>query len=385
MIKAVVGGKVITMTGRTYDPGIVLFQDGIILAVGDQLEIPDGAEVFRADGKVVMPGLIDAHCHVGITEEIYQEEGDDLNEFSDPITPHLRAIDAINPEDLAFADAIRGGVTTVGTGPGSGNVIGGESLVMKTWGSSVDAMVLRQPAGLKVALGENPKRCYGQKQKAPMTRMATAGLLRQNLVAAQNYGQKLVCLAKKVDEVPERDLKMEAVLRALQRQIPVKVHAHRADDILTALRIGDEFNLRITIEHGTEAHKLVEELLKRGIPVVAGPSLINRAKVELKDKTFKTPGILAKAGIKVALMTDHPVIPIEYLSLCAALAVKEGMAEDDALLAITRNPAEILGVDDRVGSLDPGKDADILVLSSSILDIRTRVEMVFINGNLIWS
>jgi len=218
-----------------------------------------------------------------------------------------------------------------------------------------------------------------------MTRMATAGLLRQNLVAAQNYGQKLAISAKKTDEVPERDLKMEAVLRALQRQIPVKVHAHRADDILTALRIGDEFNLWITIEHGTEAHKLVEELLKRGIPVVAGPSLINRAKVELKDKTFKTPGILAKAGIKVALMTDHPVIPIEYLSLCAALAVKEGMAEDDALLAITRNPAEILGVDDRVGSLDPGKDADILVLSSSILDIRTRVEMVFINGNLIWS
>ncbi len=382
-IKAIAGGRVITMTGQVYDPGIVLFRDGVVLEVGSRLAIPDQAEVFSAEGKVVMPGLIDAHCHVGITEEIYQREGDDLNEFSDPITPHLRALDAINPDDLAFMDAVRGGVTTLGIAPGSGNVIGGQSLVLKAWGATVDAMVLKHPAGLKVALGENPKRCYGEKQKAPMTRMATAGLLRQTLVAAQQYGQKLMAQALKGGEAPERDLKLEAVWEALQGKMPVKVHAHRADDILTALRIGDEFSLQLTLEHGTEAYKLADELAARKIPVVAGPNLTTRAKVELKEKSFKTPGLLARAGVKVALMTDHPVIPIEYLSLCAALAVKEGMDEDAALLAVTLNPAEILGVAERVGSLSPGKDADLLVLSGPILDIRTRVEQVFINGNLV--
>ncbi|NLK51027.1 MAG: amidohydrolase family protein, partial [Syntrophomonadaceae bacterium] len=279
-----------------------------------------------------------------------------------------------------FTDALRGGVTTVGVAPGSGNVIGGETLAMKTWGRTVDNMVLRQPAGMKVALGENPKRCYGEKQKVPMTRMATAGLLRQALVAAQNYQQKIQVLKSKPGEVLERDLKMEALLPVLERKIPLKVHAHRADDILTALRIGDEFGLALTIEHGTEAHKLLPEFLDRKVPVIVGPSLSNRAKVELKDKSFQTPGILARAGIKVALMTDHPVIPVEYLSVCAALAVKEGMTEEEALKAITLNPAEILGVAERVGSLVPGKDADFLVLSGSILDVRTRVEQAFING-----
>jgi imidazolonepropionase-like amidohydrolase len=384
MIRALIGGKVLTMAGPVYDPGIVLIKDGIILAVGEHLAIPAEAEVYPVEGRVVMPCLIEAHSHIGICEEIYQEEGDDLNEFSDPITPHLRALDAINPEDLAFRDAIRGGVTTVGTGPGSGNVIGGETVVMKTWGRTVDEMVFRQPAGLKVALGENPKKCYGQKQKMPMTRMATAALLRQTLVAAQNYRDKLKHLSQKPDEVPERDLKLEAVLRALNQDVPVKVHAHRADDIMTALRIGEEFGLDMVIEHGTEAHKIVEELLRRKVPVVVGPSLSSRSKVELKDKTFQTPGILARAGIKVALMTDHPVIPIEYLSLCAALAVKEGMSETDALKAVTINPAEILGVSERVGSLAPGKDADLLILSGSILDVRSRVEMVLVNGNLVW-
>lgn len=384
-IRAVVGGRVITMTGQIYDPGTVLFCDGVILEVGSRIAIPDQAEVFAAEGKVVMPGLIDAHCHVGITEEICQREGDDLNEFSDPITPHLRALDAINPEDLAFTDAVRGGVTTLGIAPGSGNVIGGQSVVLKTWGAAVDSMILRHPAGLKVALGENPKRCYGEKQKAPMTRMATAGLLRQTLAAARHYGQKLAAREQIGDGLPERDLKLEAVWEALQGKIPVKVHAHRADDILTALRIGDEFGLQLTLEHGTEAYKLADELIRRKIPVVAGPNLTSRAKVELKERHFRTPGRLAQAGVKVALMTDHPVIPIEYLSLCAALAVKEGMDEGAALLAITRNSAEILGVADRVGSLAPGKDADLLVLSGSILDLRSRVEQVFINGNLVYS
>lgn len=370
------------MNGEVYNPGMVLIKEGRIIAVENCKNIPDDAEVINAEGKIIIPGLIDAHCHVGMAEEVYQE-GDDLNELTNPVTPHLRALDAVNPADLAFADAIRGGVTTVGTGPGSGNVIGGETLVLKTVGTTIDTMVLKQPAGLKVALGENPKYCYGQKHKMPMTRMATAGLLRETLVAAQNYYQKIN--NRKESDVLERDLKLESVLRVLKKEIPLRAHAHRADDILTALRIADEFDLDITIEHGTEAHKIVKELVKRKVAVVVGPSLINRAKVELKERTFRTPGILAKAGIKVALMTDHPVIPIEYLSLCAALAVKEGMTELDALKAITINPAEILGVSERVGSLVPGKDADLVVLSGSIFDVRTRVEKVMVNGEIVYS
>jgi len=387
---------VLTMAGAVYDPGWVLIDDaGLIAGVGRWKEgevfFPAGTEIINAQGKVVMPGLVEAHCHVGILEEIYRDDGDDLNETTDPVTPHLRAIDAINPEDVAFNDALLGGVTTLGTGPGSANVFGGETAVLKSCPSPVvDRMVLRQPAGLKIALGENPKRIYGGQQKSPRTRMATAALLRQTLVAAENYGRRLggEILAEdnkgKTASHPERDLKLEAVLRALRGEIPVRAHAHRADDIMTAIRIADEFGLRLTIEHGTEAHKVAPELAARNIPVVVGPLLSNRSKVELKDKDFRTPLLLYEAGVKIAFMTDHPVTPIQHLWLCAALAVKEGLPVEAALQAITINAAEILGVADRVGSLERGKDADILILSGAPLEISTRIEQVIINGKTVF-
>ena len=379
MEQAIIGARVLTMTGKVYDPGFVLTANGKIVALGlmaDCPRLPSSIQVLDAAGRTVMPGLVEAHCHVGILEEVYRDDGDDLNETTDPVTPHLRAIDAINPEDLALADARRGGVTTICTGPGSANVIGGENLVIKTRpAAGVDALVLKQPAGLKIALGENPKRSYGSQKKAPCTRMATAALIRQTLVSAQNYQRK---------PDADRDLKLESVLRALRREVPLHAHAHRADDIMTAVRIADEFALDLVLVHGTEAHKVAPELARRGIPVVVGPTLGSRAKVELKDKTFETPRRLLEAGIKLALMTDHPVIPIQYLWLCAALAVKEGLPEEEALQAITIFPAQILGVDHRVGSLAVGKDADLLVLSGSILEVATRVERVMIDGEFVF-
>lgn len=354
----------------------MLVDKGKIIAIGPTVPFEPGTEVINATGKIIMPGLIDAHCHLGIAEEIYRVEGDDTNEHTDPVTPHLRALDAINPQDQGFQDAILGGVTTVGVGPGSANVIGGEHVVIKTWGRVIDRMVLRQPAGMKVAFGENPKRIYGEQKKMPATRMGTAALLRENLVKAQNYRAKLSLSQNLV----ERDLKMEALVKVLNREMPLRAHAHRADDILTAIRIAEEFAVDLIIEHCTEGHLIVEELGHRRLSCIIGPTLTTRAKVELKERTFKTPGVLASAGIPVALMTDHPVIPVQYLSLCAALAVKEGMDEDSAMRAITIDAARILGVADRIGSLEPGKDADFIILSGPLFDVRSRVEAVFING-----
>lgn len=381
---ALTGGRVVTMAGKTYENGTVLVDGGKILEVGDNVQIPQGSEIIDVAGKVVMPGLVEAHCHIGVLEEIYRWEGDDGNEYSDPVTPHLRAIDAINPDDLAFRDALEGGVTTVMTGPGSANVIGGQSLVMKTYGRVVDDMVIKMPAGLKIALGENPKRAYGSAKKAPVTRMATAGLLREHLVKAGNYLRKLQLAEKDPDKAPDRDLRLEPLVKVLKREMPLRAHAHRADDIMTAIRVAEEFGVDIIIEHCTEGHKIAGELAKRKIRVISGPTMTNRAKVELKEKSFLTPGILHKAGVKLAIMTDHPVTPIQYLSLCAAFAVKEGLDEEEGLKAITINPAEFLGLQDRVGSLEPGKDADIIVLNGHLFDFQTRVEQVFIDGNLVY-
>ncbi|MHB1127408.1 MAG: amidohydrolase, partial [Bacillota bacterium] len=372
---AIVNGKVLTMTGKEYARGMVLINGGKIAGVGPAVTVPEGTEIIDADGKVVMPGLVDAHCHLGINEEIYRWEGDDLNEFTQPVTPHLRAIDAINPMDEGFRDALIGGVTTVCTGPGSANVIGGENLVMKTFGRVVDQMAVRHPAGVKIAFGENPKRIHGDRKQMPSTRMGAAALLREQLVQAENY-RRALGRSVGVDGSKERDLKMEALVRVLERRLPFHAHAHRADDIMTAVRIAEEFGVDLIIAHCTEGHLIVEELARRNFPVIVGPSLTNRAKVEMKERTFQTPGILAAAGIQVALMTDHPVVPIQYLALCAALAVKEGMTEEDALKAITINPARLLGVGGRLGSLEDGKDADIIILNGSPLELKTRVEMV---------
>lgn len=384
---ALINGKIMTMAGTIYERGsIVVRGEKIAALTPDSLptSATSGTQVIDVSGKFVLPGFIDAHTHVGIYEEIYHIEGDDSNESSDPITPHLRALDAVNMEDLAFADALQGGVTTVMTGPGSANVIGGLSVVMKTHAKTADQAVIKNPAGLKAALGENPKRVYGDRKKMPMTRMATAALLRETIVAAQNYAAKIRKGEKDPDKQPDRDLKLEAMLPVISGEIPMLIHAHRIDDIITGLRIADEFSLKVSIQHATEAHKIPEELATRGVPAVVGPTISSRAKVELKDRSLKTAGVLSQAGVKVAIMTDHPVVPIQHLSLLAALTVKEGMDEEEALKAITINPAEILGIADRVGSLETGKDADIIVLSGHPLDWRTKVELVLVNGKIVY-
>lgn len=382
---ALKNGRVLTMAGKDFEKATILVENGKILDVGSRVTIPEGAEVIDVSGMVVMPGIIDAHAHLGIYEEGIGDEGEDTNEMTDPVTPHLRAIDAVNPEDKGFEDARENGITAVLTGPGSANVIGGEQIVIKTAGRVVDSMVVKNPAGLKVAFGENPKRVYQAQKKTPSTRMATAALLRENLVKAQNYMKKLERGKEDPDKEPDRDLKMESLVRVLKGEIPLRAHAHRADDIMTAVRIAEEFNVKIVIEHCTEGHKIADELAKRGIPAVVGPSLTARVKVELKDRTFKTPGILAKAGVTVALMTDHPVIPVHYLPLSAALAVRDGMDEEEALKAITINPARICGVDDRLGSLEKGKDADIVVFDGWPLDVNARVKWVIIDGKVVHS
>ncbi|MDA8442215.1 MAG: amidohydrolase [Peptococcaceae bacterium] len=374
--------------GKIFTPepveGVVLIEQGKITAVG-KLEVPPDAEVIDAQGMWVLPGFIDAHTHLGICEETYRIEGDDTNEMTEPVTPHLRALDAVNPEDEGLQDAVAGGITTVFAAPGSGNVVGGTGLVMKTYGKIVDKMVLREPAGLKIAFGENPKRVYGEDKKMPMTRMGTAGLMRESLVKAQNYQESIERGKTDPAELPERDLRLEVLLQVLRREIPLRAHAHRADDIMTAVRIAREFDVDLVIEHCTEGHKIAAELAEAGIPAVVGPSLSNRAKIELKDITYKTPGILAKAGVKVALMTDHPVIPIQYLPISAGLAIREGMSQADALKALTINPAEILGVADRVGSLAPGKDADVVVWSGNPFELASKPKLVLIDGKIVFS
>lgn len=383
-LSALINGTVMTMNGAVIEKGTILWQDKKIVAVGEKLDLPAGAEIMDIAGKTVIPGMIDAHTHLGILEEIYQVEGDDLNEFTEPVTPQLRALDAVNPFDMAFRDAVSGGVTTVMTGPGSANVIGGTSLVLKTAGENYQEMIVLPEAGLKVAFGENPKRVYSEQKKMPVTRMGIAALLRQALTDAQDYQTKKE-KAPQTEEVLERDLGLENLVLVLNRQLPLRAHAHRADDIVTAIRIADEFGLELVIEHGTEAHKIIPELVKRNIPVVVGPTLSGRSKVELAEMTWKTAALLSKADITVALTTDHSVIPIQYLPVCAALAVKYGMEEEEALKAITLYPARILKLEERLGSLEKGKDADMVVMSGHPLDWRTQVEKVFIDGRLVYN
>ncbi len=378
---AVVGGKVYTMSGSIIDEGVILIEEGKIKEIGSGIKVPSGANIIDAAGRLVFPGFIDAHSHIGLFEEAVGEIGEDGNEWTDPITPHLRALDAVNPADKAFEDAVRGGITCVFTGPGSANIIGGQSIAIKTIGKVTDNMVVKAPAGLKIAFGENPKRVYGEQKKMPSTRMGNAALLREALQKASNYKNKMAAKkGKDSDEYIERDLKMEVLCDVLDGYIPLRAHAHRADDIMTAIRIAREFNVRIVIEHCTEGHLIADELAKAKVPAVIGPSLTSRSKWELKDLSFKTPGILADKGVKVAIMTDHPVIPVQYLPICAALAVREGMKEHDALAAITINAADIIGISERVGSLEVGKDADLVIWDGYPLDIKSKPLLVMING-----
>ena len=380
------GGKVFTMEGEVLDGGFVLIEKGRISKVG-QGEPPgrylDMAQLIDAEGMFIMPGFVDAHCHIGLFEDGIGFEGEDGNEATDPVTPHLRAIDAINPMDRAFEEAVRGGVTTAVTGPGSANVLGGEFVAVKTVGGSVEDMVIKNPVAIKCAFGENPKRVYYEKKTAPMTRMATAALLREALMKAKRYMERKE--RAKEDKQPELDVKMESLVRVLRKELPLKAHAHRADDIMTALRIAREFDIDMTIEHCTEGHRITETLVREGRGLVVGPGLSSRSKYELRDLTFKTPSILSAAGLDIAIMTDHPVIPIQYLPVCAALAVKEGMDEYKALEAITINAARITGIADRVGSLSPGKDADIAIFDGHPFNYTTKTRYVIVNGNVVYS
>lgn len=395
----IANGRIRPMTEDGEFTGSILVEGSKIAAIGKhplqeaadetwfktlfKIEKDKHLKIIDARGRMVLPGFIDAHCHVGIGEEIYRLEGDDVNEMSDPLTPEMRAIDGINPEDEGFRDARRGGVTCIFSCPGSANVIGGTGVVMKTAGRVVEDMVVRDPAGLKIAFGENPKFVYGEQKKMPMTRMGTAALLRQALVDAQNYKDKKEIGKKDPDKAPERDLGMETLNLVLEKIIPLRAHAHRADDIMTAIRIAREFDVDLVLDHCTEGHKIADIIKHYDYPAIVGPSLISRAKVELKDKTFDTPGVLAKMGIKVAIMTDHSVTPIEYLPLCAALAVKNGMKEDDALKAITIWPAQILGVSNRVGTLENGKDADLVIWDGNPLSLESAPEIVIIDGKIV--
>ena len=395
---AIINGRVMTITQGTLERGTVLVEGGRIVAVGEEVEIPKDAELYDAAGKVVMPGLIDAHCHVGLFPDGIGWEYSDGNEMTDPITPHLRALDAVHPGDPAFKELVAAGVTTVLTGPGSGNLIGGQWVCLKTVPKpSVEQMVLLEPAGMKMALGENPKRVYGEQKKAPSTRMGNAATLRAALVDAQNYLEKwrryetdLVEYQAKAEagdedveapKLPERDLKLEALGKVLRREMKARIHAHRADDMLTGIRIAEEFDLDLTLEHATEGYKIADVLAAKEVPVTAGPILFSRVKYELKDMTPKNPGVMAKAGVKVAIQTDE-MSAVKYLPINAALAVREGMPEEEAFKAVTINAAEIIGVADRVGSLEVGKDADIVVFSGHPFEYRTVAELVLVDGQV---
>ena len=377
-------GTINTITNGIIN-GDILIENGKIIEIGNNIVVPLDAEVIDAQGNLVLPGFIDAHTHLGLWEDGMGFEGADGNEETDPITPHLNPIDGINPMDRSFEEARNGGITSVCSTPGSANVMGGQCIAIKTFGRRIDKMVIKNPVASKIAFGENPKSCYGQEDKAPQTRMAIAAMMRETLKEAEEYLDALL-LHEEDDEneKPDYDMKMESLLPVLRRDIPFKVHAHRADDIFTAIRIGKEFNLKLTLDHCTEGHLIVEDLVEEGYPVVVGPSLSERSKIELRNLTFDTAGILSNAGIDVCLMTDHPVIPVHYLPICAGIAVKHGMREDKALESITINPAKVLGISDKVGSIEIGKDADIVIWDNNPLEIQSNVLYTIIDGKIVY-
>jgi len=377
-------GKILTMADKNYERGSILIDNGKIIAVGEEVEAPKDAMVIDAEGKIVMPGMIDAHCHLGMWEDSLGFEGADGNEETDPVTPHLRAIDGINPMDRTFEEAREGGITTVCTGPGSANVIGGTFTIIKTYGKRIDDMIVKEPAAMKIAFGENPKTVYNEKKQMPTTRMATAAILREQLMKAKEYKEKLERAKEDPDKKPDFDMKMQALLKVINKEIPLKAHAHRADDVFTAIRIAREFDVDITLDHCTEGHLIADELAKEGLPVISGPHLTERSKPELKNKTFESPVALWKAGVKFCIMTDHPVIPIQHLPICAGLVAKEGLDEMEALKAITIYPAQILKIDDRVGSIEVGKDADIVIFDGHPFNYTSKTVAVLIDGQVVY-
>lgn len=377
------GATVAPIDQPVIEQGTVVVRDGKVAAVsGPDAEIPGDAAVVDVAGKWLVPGFVDAHVHLGVYEEAEGWEGRDSNELTDPVSSHVRAVDAINPAELGFGDAVAAGVLAVNVQPGSGNPIGGQTAAVKCVGLTADDMALKVPSGLKSALGENPKRVYSEKDKAPSTRMGVAAVIRGAFVATQNYLAQRA--AADPSEPVDRDLKLEALAAVLDRRIPWRQHCHRADDIATAMRIAEEFGYRLVIDHGTEAHLLAERIAERGIPVVIGPLLVSRTKVEVRRRSTANPALLVEAGVEVALTTDHPVVPISQFVVQAALAVKAGMSPEAAMRAITLNPARIMGVDDRLGSLTPGKDADLCVWSGDPLDPYSHVEAAYVDGTQVY-
>ncbi|AQQ54599.1 amidohydrolase [Planococcus lenghuensis] len=374
---AIINGLIHIGTGEVIDNGTVLIKNGKIEKCGTDIQIPDVYAVIDAAGKTVTPGLIDVHTHLGVHEAGLGREGQDFNETSSAITPQVRALDGINPLETGFEDARAAGITTVQIMPGSANVLGGEMVTRKTVGPAADDNVLRNPSGMKAAMGENPKRLHGEKGKMPTTRMGVAAMLRENLIKAQNYKNR----SGKTEN--ERNLGLENLVKVLDKEIPLRVHAHRADDILTVLRIREEFGIDVTIEHCTEGHKIADRIAASGVRVSVGPTMSTRSKVELADKGWHTLRSLADAGVPFSLTTDHPVIGIEYLPASAILAVKHGLTEQQALQAITLNAARHLGVEDRVGSIESGKDADVVIWDGDPFDLRTTVTATYINGELV--
>lgn len=363
---------IFTGTGEVLEDKMILVQDGKITEINDSIDVSESCELIDAKGKVVTPGLIDVHTHLGVAEEGVGREGADFNETLNPVTPEVRAIDGINPRESGFEIAREAGVTTVQVMPGSANILGGEMVVMKTVGNVVDEMVIKNPSGMKAAMGENPKRQGpGSNGKKPITRMGIAAKLREKLMEAQDYLNS---------NQEKRNLGLEQLAKVLKKEMPLRVHAHRADDIVTVLRVMKEFDIDLTIEHCTEGHFIADYIAGHDVRVSIGPTMSTRSKVELKDKTWETLKVLTDAGISCSITTDHPVIGIEYLLFSAIEAMNHGLTEQQALQMITLNAAKHIGVEDRVGSIEVGKDADLVIWSGNPFDIRNKVEHVFIDG-----
>ena len=374
-------GKVKTMVSPDLENGCVLIgDDGKIVSVGIAIEESADMTVIDAGGRLVTPGCVEAHCHIGVQNSAMRWEGADFNERSDPITPHMRAIDGINPIDETFELAIQNGVTSACTGPGSANVVGGTFAAIKLVGRRVDDMIIKNPVAMKCAFGENPKGVFGQNGgKAPVTRMATAAMLRELLFKSRNY-----LAAKEAGKEPTFDMKLEAMIPVIKKEIPLKAHAHRADDIFTSIRIAKEFDVRLTLDHCTDGSLIAEELAKEGYPAFVGPSFGEKSKIELRNKEFTTPGILHAAGVSVSIITDAPVIPLEHLPMCAGFAVSAGLPYEEAWRAITINPATQTGIGDRVGSLEVGKDGDVVIWNGDpLVEIGTTAYMTVVDGKIV--
>ena len=375
-------GYIKPMVGQDIENGCVLIgDDGKIVAIAKEIKEEAGYEIIDAEGRLVTPGCVDAHCHTGLHNEAVGWEGRDYNEIVDPLTPQMRAIDSINPLDESLPEALKGGVTTVCTGPGSANVVGGTFVAIKLYGKRVDKMIVKDPIAMKCAFGENPKRCYGQgAKKAPMTRMGTAALLRELLFKTRRYMED-----KANGKNPGFDMKLESMIPGMEGKIPLKAHAHRADDILTAIRIAKEFGVKMTLDHCTDGSLIADELAEEGLPAFVGPSLGSKSKIELINKSFSTPAVLHEAGVPISIITDAPVIPQQYLPMCAGLAAKSGLAMEEAWKAITINPATQIGIGDRVGSLEPGKDADVVIWNEDpLVYLGAEANITIVDGKIVY-